>query len=143
MVQARLASDGADLIAAGVSGRYLALDASDLMRRFVVAGWPDPGGFWRVIGPLVRDRVKAGPTVEAGLTVSVGCDMVALLWDAGLVSAAIELEVLWNELAAHYPFALLCGYPARSVASEHHAAALAQVRRLHGASPPGLSPEPA
>jgi hypothetical protein len=29
--------------------------------------------------------------------------MVSLLWDAGLIDAAVELEVLWNELGVQYP----------------------------------------
>jgi hypothetical protein len=38
-------------------------------------------------------------------------EMVSLLWDAGLIDAAVELEVLWNELGVQYPFSLLCAYP--------------------------------
>jgi hypothetical protein len=44
--------------------------------------------------------------------------MVALLWDAGHVAAAIELEALWNEFGQHVPFALLCAYPASSVSDD-------------------------
>jgi MEDS: MEthanogen/methylotroph, DcmR Sensory domain len=125
LVQARLASGGLDLLAAGVSGGYLALDASEIMHKFVVAGWPDPGSFWRAISPLVRQRAVAGRPV------SVFGEIVALLWEAGLVSAAVEVETMWNELAAAYPFALLCGYSAASMTGEHHAAAVEQVLRLH------------
>jgi hypothetical protein len=55
--------------------------------------------------------------------------MVALLWDAGQVMLALELEALWNDLAAELPFALLCGYPARLASGDGHA--LEQVCRLH------------
>ena len=35
-----------------------------------------------------------------------------LLWDFGQVNAAIEVEAMWNEIGAQYPFSLLCAYPA-------------------------------
>ena len=58
-------------------------------------------------------------------------EMVALLWEAGLVTAAIDVEALWNEIAARYSFSLLCGYPAASVAGPEHADALALVCGAH------------
>ena len=60
--------------------------------------------------------------------------MVALLWEAGQVSLAIELEELWNGLAVRFPFSLLCGYPASVLDAPEHADAVADVRRLHGAA---------
>jgi len=47
---------------------------------------------------------------EAELGVRAYGEMVALLWDEGNVTAAIELEALWNELAQQLPFSLLCAY---------------------------------
>lgn len=125
MVQARLECDGID------SRGYLGLDVNETMRRFLVAGWPDPGGFWRVVNPLVvrSPRVAATPGNHRPVRIAEGG--VARLWEAGAVSAALEVEAMWSELAERYPFALLCGYPASSVAGRHHDAALAQVRRLH------------
>jgi hypothetical protein len=57
--------------------------------------------------------------------------MVSLLWDAGLVSAAIEVEAMWNELGGQYPFSLLCAYPAQPVSCAHHLDALTEVCRAH------------
>jgi hypothetical protein len=62
--------------------------------------------------------------------------MVALLWDAGLVAAAVELEAMWNDLGPRNPFALFCGYPAASVTGQDVAGALAEVCRLHAAAAP-------
>jgi anti-sigma regulatory factor (Ser/Thr protein kinase) len=59
--------------------------------------------------------------------------MVALLWDAGDVLGAIELEKLWNELGGELHFALWCGYHIHSAAGEEHADALHQVCHLHTA----------
>ena len=55
--------------------------------------------------------------------------MVALLWDDGLVNAAVQLEAMWDELGSGYPFSLFCGYRADSVTSDIDA--FAEVCRLH------------
>jgi len=44
-------------------------------------------------------------------------EMVALLCQDGLFDAAVELEGLWNELAARFRFHLFCAYPSRLFAS--------------------------
>jgi len=75
------------------------------MRGFMVADWPDPAGFWQAISPLLRQAAKAGQPVR------VLGEMVSLVWNAGLIDAAVELEVLRNELGVQYPFSLLCAYP--------------------------------
>ena len=36
--------------------------------------------------------------------------MVDLLWKDGLTTAAVRLEMLWNQLARTHDFSLLCGY---------------------------------
>ncbi len=36
--------------------------------------------------------------------------MVDVLWREGQQDAAIQLEMLWNQLAHHRSFSLLCGY---------------------------------
>jgi hypothetical protein len=37
-------------------------------------------------------------------------EMVDVLWQDGNADGAIRLELLWNQLASTYEFALLCGY---------------------------------
>jgi hypothetical protein len=125
-VAAALARAGADVAACRADGRYLALDAFETMDRFMVAGWPSAASFWQVIRPIVTRAA------EAGVPVHVFGEMVALLWDFGQVNAAIEVEAMWNELAAQYPFSLLCAYPADSVRGGRHQDALAELCRMHG-----------
>jgi MEDS: MEthanogen/methylotroph, DcmR Sensory domain len=121
----RLARAGVDVAAARARGSYLALDASETIRGFMVADRPDPAGFWQEIAPLLRQAVKVGQPVR------VFGEMVALLWGTGLVNAAIEVEAMWNELAGQYPFSLLCAYPAQSHSCAHHLDALTEVCRAH------------
>ena len=105
----RLAGAGVDVAAARARGSYLEFDANETIRGFMVGDRPDPAGFWQVVSPLLRQAAQAGQPVR------VFGEMVSLLWDAGLVNAAIEVEVMWNELGGQYPFSLLCAYPARPV----------------------------
>ena len=131
----RLAGAGVDVAAARARGSYLDFDASQTIRGFMVGDRPDPAGFWRVTSPLLRRAA------EAGQPVLVFGEMVSLLWDAGLVSAAIEVEVMWNELGDQHPFSLLCAYPARPVACSHYLDALTEVCRTH-TEVTGSPPEP-
>ena len=128
---------GADLAAAQDSGTYLALDASETVRELITDGQVDPAAFDRVIGGLIRQAGTGGRPVRA-----YG-EMVALLWDDGLVNAAIQLEAMWNELGRTLSFSLFCGYPAGSVTGDGHLDAFAAVCRLHrevvGLSPAGAS----
>jgi hypothetical protein len=119
-----LVDAGIDVASARARGAYLALDASQTAGRFMADGRPDRASFERVVGGVIREAAQSGRPVRA-----YG-EMVALLADDGLVSAAIELEAMWNELGRHYPFALICAYPAQSVARD---AQFADLCLLHGA----------
>jgi MEDS: MEthanogen/methylotroph, DcmR Sensory domain len=125
--EAWLAAAGTDVAAARASGAFLAVDAAGTMHRFLLGDQPDPDGFESVIGGLMLQAAAASRPVR------VYGEMVALLWDAGHVNAAIELEELWNRLGEQMPFSLFCAYPAQSVSAEGHAAALNELCRLHSA----------
>ena len=120
-----LAGADVDVAAASARGAYLALDASETMRGFMMTDRPDPAGFWQAISPMLRQAA------EAGRPVRVFGEMVSLLWDAHLIDAAIEVEAMWNELGAQYPFSLLCGYLARPAACAHQLDALTEVYSAH------------
>jgi hypothetical protein len=125
---ARLAAAGVDVAAARAGGAYRVFDAAETMSRFLVAGAPDRVAFEDVIGGVVQEAAAGGRPVRA-----YG-EMVALLWDAGLVTAAIELEALWNDLGRQHPFSLLCAYPADSVDGEGNGDSFDEVCRLHAAA---------
>lgn len=137
---ARLTEAGADLAAAARRGAYLALDASDTMRAFMTAGRLDADAFDRVIGGLIGRAGRNGPgQAGGGRPVRAYGEMVALLWDAGLVNLAVELEEMWDALGRRHRFSLLCGYPAGSVIRAGALDAFAEVCRVHRAVT-GLSP---
>jgi KaiC/GvpD/RAD55 family RecA-like ATPase len=127
-VRARLAQAGTDVAAAEAAGAFVTLDALETMLRCMVADWPDPASFWREISPLIRRATEAFKPVHV-----VG-EMVALLWDSGEVNAGIEVEAMWNEMAAQYPFSLLCAYPVPSVSDDDYQDCLAEVCHVHSSA---------
>jgi anti-sigma regulatory factor (Ser/Thr protein kinase) len=88
-----LTSAGVDVAGCLRDGTLILLDAAATMAQFVDRGQVDHEAFRRVVGQLLL-RAGAG-----GRPVCAYGEMVALLWDAGDVLAAIELEKAWNQLA--------------------------------------------
>ena len=116
-----LRSHGFPVEALVISDRYLSFDAADTLSGFVHDGRLDRSGLNSVVGPLL-DRAQA-----AGGPVRVFGEMVGLLWDDGDVAAAIELESMWNDLAADHAFALFCAY---AMSTLETSADLGAVRRM-------------
>lgn len=136
--QAELEAGGVDVHRASAERRFVAFDAATTMAAIVIDGQVDRDAFREVIGAAI------GKASESGRPIRAYGEMVALLWDAGNVLAAIELEQLWNELAREMPFALFCAYPSASVSGSEHAEALRQVCHLHSSvlqQPPAREPE--
>jgi anti-sigma regulatory factor (Ser/Thr protein kinase) len=124
-VVAELEAAGVDPAKACRAGTLILLDATATMASFTPEGRIDRDEFRQVVGSLIR---QAG---ETGRPVRTYGEMVALLWDAGDVLGAIELEKLWNELGRELQFSLLCCYHSESVQGDEHAEALRQVCHLH------------
>jgi hypothetical protein len=122
--EAELIAAGANIGAAEASGRLLMLDAAETLRGFLDGGL-DRDRFEAALGGLVRRVASPGRPVR------IYAEMVALLWDAGHVTLALELEDLWNDLRSRFPFSLLCGYPARLLADDATTADMEAVCRLH------------
>jgi MEDS: MEthanogen/methylotroph, DcmR Sensory domain/Histidine kinase-like ATPase domain len=123
--EAELDAAGIDPALACREGRLIMLDASATMAAFMPDGQVDSAAFREVVGSVLRQAGAGGRAVRA-----YG-EMVALLWDAGDVLGAIELEELWNDLGRELSFSLLCAYQSESVSGAEHAQALQQVCHLH------------
>jgi MEDS: MEthanogen/methylotroph, DcmR Sensory domain len=127
-VSAWLMQAGVDLGTVTSNGSYVVLDARQTMNEFMRGDWPDAAAFWNALSPLLATASRGKRPVR------VFGEMVALLWDAGLVESAIELEALWNGMAKQYSFSLLCAYPKASVTAPEFSDALAQVCGAHTVS---------
>jgi hypothetical protein len=123
--QAELAGVGLDPTELGRDGTIAWLDAAETLSGFMSEGRVDPEAFQAVVGECLRGVARSGRPIRA-----YG-EMVALLWDAGDVLGAIELERLWNGLASEVQFSLWCAYHGHSLAAHEHADELHEVCHLH------------
>jgi hypothetical protein len=125
LFSAALAAAGVDVHEAVREGRLWLRDAADMLASFSSGGALSHEGFRSTIGGLVH-RAAAG-----GRPVRIYGEMVALLWDAGDVGAAMELERLWNELGERVAFGLFCAYPSHLFVDANGAVEFAQVCGHH------------
>jgi anti-sigma regulatory factor (Ser/Thr protein kinase) len=116
---------GIDVEAELESRRLIFLDAAATLAKLIVAGQINRAAFEREVGSLVREATDTAERVCA-----YG-EMVDLLWEAGGVASALELEELWNELIAELGFSLLCAYRSAAIDAPEHEHAVREVCRLH------------
>lgn len=110
--EAHRAAIAAELAARGFlerdadGSKYRALDAAEILGKYMVAGWPDAQDFAEAIEPLLVEMSEGGrkPLRLFG-------EMVAIEFEAGNKEAAIRIEELWNGLGQRHDFSLLCAYP--------------------------------
>jgi hypothetical protein len=85
---------------------YIALEADQVLSRFLVEDWPDERLFNAELQALLS-RARAG----RGRRVRAFGEMVALLWARGHSGATVRLEHLWNGVCAREGLSLFCAYP--------------------------------
>jgi DNA-binding NarL/FixJ family response regulator len=101
-------ADNLDIDRAIEDGRYVWLDAADVLSTILLDGWPNEQRFWPAITPILEAAARASTCTPARV---VGCgECAAQLWKQGGAAAAIRLEQLWDTLARKYGVAVLCGY---------------------------------
>jgi DNA-binding NarL/FixJ family response regulator len=104
----RLQAPGLDIGSAIEQGRYVSLDAAEMLSEFMVNGMPDPVRFLKVVGDLLLNTAKAAKGEQPRIAACGEC--APLLWAQGKAEAAIQLEHLWDEIAKSYDVDVLCGY---------------------------------
>ena len=108
-IDRNLETRGLNMTRAIGQGRYVALDAAEMLAKFMVGDMPDAERFREVVGAVFSRATEAACNKQA--RVAAFGEMVALLWAEGKTNAAIRLEQLWNALAETHSFSLRCAYP--------------------------------
>jgi hypothetical protein len=116
---------GFDPARLATEGQLTLLDAADTLSQLLVAGVPDAKRFRQLLGSIIEGTVGRFPRVRA-----YG-EMVDLLWQKGDLTAALQLEELWNDLAKARPFALHCAYAIDNFDHAAHACALHGINHAH------------
>lgn len=125
--EAALAVSGDSLDAAADRGSYFALDAQDVLRKFLVSNRPDAGRFRDTVGTMLDRAASAGGPVR------VYSEMVALLWSRHDLAATLALGELWQNLKLSREFTLLCAYPMRTFADDESDVAFERICAQHSA----------
>jgi hypothetical protein len=95
-----------DVAAALRAGDFVLLDAEATLAALMAEGAPSRAFVIEHLGAVI-ERSRGG---RKRAHVRVYGEMVDLLWNTGRADAALELEMLWNDLASQCAFSLLCGY---------------------------------
>jgi anti-sigma regulatory factor (Ser/Thr protein kinase) len=125
--EAQMAAAGVNTASARARGALVHIDARETLSRFLVDGRPDPERFDEAVGGEIRAALARAQPVHA-----YG-EMVDLLWQAGQVGAAMDLEMLWSELGRKIPFSLFCSYHCESICGAEQLETLDRVCSLHSA----------
>jgi CheY-like chemotaxis protein len=104
----KLQAYGVDVAAGVEQGRYIAVDAGDVLSTFMVNGMLDPVLFLEGCGKRILKAANAAKREYPH--VAVFGESTDLLWKQGNVEAAIQDEKLCNELTKRYDVEILCGY---------------------------------
>jgi signal transduction histidine kinase len=126
-----LTARGLDIAVLLEEGRFVSLDAAQVLAAFMSDGWPDEDRFNDVVGGIVAKALSRAGGAQPRL--AVFGEMVALLWADGKTEAAIRLEQLWNGLARTKSFSLFCAYPMSSFNREEDAGLLLKICNEHSA----------
>jgi hypothetical protein len=105
---AALLQDGVDVPKHARKGIYNAFNAEDLLPTLMVKDRVEPNLFrasFLALLAAVREHAQGEVTLFG--------EMVALLWEKGNRSAALQLEQLCNEILHEIPCRVYCGYPRR------------------------------
>ncbi|HEY0868820.1 MAG TPA: MEDS domain-containing protein [Acidothermaceae bacterium] len=134
--EARIAAAGVDVAVAKRSGHLVTLDADETLQEFLVDGRPDWAGFESILGGIIRQATASGWPVR------IFGEMVSLLWDSGHISAAVEVEMFWDELCRQLRFGLFCAYRINELAGDDESEAFAEICSLHSSvvGAPGARP---
>jgi hypothetical protein len=108
----RLKAHRVDTNAAARNGRYVTVDASQVLARLTINGKLSKASF----DEFIREVFLPLQAAAESKRVAICGEVVSLLWAEGKAEAAIELEHFWNELTQRGRCRLRCFYPVASFA---------------------------
>jgi hypothetical protein len=113
-IEKRLVVAAPDLDHFRHAGRYIPVNATELLPDLLVDGLPDQEQFETIVGDLLR---RAASASNDGYVFAFG-ELVAELCARENAPGALRLEQLWNGVARNSRFSLYCAYPIAVTASD-------------------------
>jgi CheY-like chemotaxis protein len=130
-VLSRLQANCIDIGGAIEQGRYIALDIDHALSGFMINDLPDPARFSNYFEDLlaVASQHARGETRRVAVF-GEGCGR---LTRQGNPEAAVQIERLWNQLAAEYELEILCGYSLSCFQDKQSSGAFKRICAEHSA----------
>ena len=122
----KLSACGVDTPTVARQGRLQLFDAQEVLSVFYQKGSFDEDAFYRSADPVLQRAI----TASRDGVLAMG-EMVNLLIARGKVTAAVELEQLWNRLTERYCFTLRCGYSLEAFSHGERGLWVPEVCSLH------------
>ena len=126
-----MADRGVKVDSAIEQGRYIPLDAADILSTFVRNDMPDPDLFLKAASDLVASATKASKEKHSRVAACGEC--APLLQSQGYADAAIRLEQLWDEVARTHDLDILCGYSMKGFRRVRDRPIFEQISAAHSA----------
>ena len=109
LLERQLTVHGINVVAALNTGRYVSLNALDVLSTIMVDGVPDVVRFAEVVGaPIDRAAAQYRRVMIFG-------ELVPLMRADGKHAGTVELENLWRSFVTSRPVFLHCEYPAHAI----------------------------
>lgn len=103
-----LQTSGIDIDGAIAQKRFMTLDISDMLSRFMVDNWPDEDLFQKAFSPIMREALNASTSTVPRVMVCGEC--APTLLREGNSDAALRVEQLWDRATQAHEVQTLCGY---------------------------------
>jgi hypothetical protein len=115
-----------DIVASMEQGRYLALDAGEILSAVMGNDLPDATQFFKAVDGLIA--VGARGTAGDQSRVSICGECAPMLWAQGKTDAAIQVEQLCSQVIKRYGIDMLCGFSLNSFYREEDKQVFQKIR---------------
>jgi hypothetical protein len=128
----RLQARGRDMATAIQEGRYISLDADDMLSEVMVNDWPDSTRVLKMANDLIMEAAKAATGKHFRVAVCGEC--APSLIAQGKPEAAIQMEHLWDKIARSHYIDILCGYLLRDFQTKESSPFFERICVAHSAA---------
>ena len=127
----RLRARGIDVDSAIREKRYIPLDVTAVLPRFIVDGRLDEQRFWNAAIDIIMDA--ASTTTGSRPSVALCGDGAATLCRQGMVDAAISIERLWDDVARTFDVDVFCPYSVEDLSCDRQGQLVEAIHAAHSA----------
>jgi hypothetical protein len=127
----KLRARGLHLTDVARDGRCIWLDALDTLSLFMLDDWPDPLLFRKVVGDVAKTTVESAR--QRRQRVAACGQLAPILWAKGNRNAAIEIEILWDQMCSTHGIDTLSAYVSATADRDRHLREFNRVCAAHSA----------